>query len=417
MRAEILCVGTELLLGQIIDTNAAYIAQGLSRAGVDIYRKQTVGDNLERIAEAIRAALSRADVLVITGGLGPTNDDLTREAIARAFDVSLEHHEELAVPLRAMFARRKIPMSEINLRQAQLPQGANALHNSCGTAPGVFMARDGKMVFAVPGVPREMKAMLDHEIIPILLESSSGERQIIVNRVLRTTGIGESNLAAPIEDILTTSQNPTVAPLLFGQTEVHLRLTAKARDEAEAKVLLDEREAQIRARVGDFIFGVDDETMAAVVLRELKARGKTLAIAESVTGGLLASQLTDIAGASEVLQCGVVCYASAAKHRVLDVSTELMNEHGVVSPQVAEALSRGVRELGQTDFALSTTGEAGPTSASGQDVGTVFIGLADSSSTRSFARSFGGDRVIIKQRAAIAALDILRRHLLDLPQL
>ena len=426
MRAEILCVGTELLLGQIIDTNAAYIAQGLSRAGVDVYRKQTIGDNLERIAEAIRAALSRADILVITGGLGPTNDDMTREAIAVAFDVELEHHEELAIPLREMFARRKIPMSEINLRQAFLPRGATALHNSCGTAPGVHMARDGKMVFAVPGVPREMKAMLDNEIIPILLETLGGERQIIVNRVLRTYGVGESNLAAPIEDILVSSQNPTVAPLLFGQTEVHLRLTAKARDETEAKMLLDEREAQIRARVGQHIFGVDDETMAAVVLRELKSRGQTLSIAESVTGGLLASLLTDIPGSSEALQCGVVSYATDAKHRVLDVPQELINAHGVVSGEVAQAMASGVREISQSDFALSTTGEAGPVSGSGAEVGTVFVGLcerdgdssqSDTSSTRSFTRHFVGDRVIVKQRAAIWALDILRRHLLNLPPL
>ena len=417
MRAEILCVGTELLLGQIIDTNAAYIAGQLSRAGIDVHRKQTAGDNLERIVDCIRGAMSRADVLLITGGLGPTTDDLTREAIASALNVPLVHHQELEDELRAFFARRQIAMVESTFRQAYLPQGATAIPNSNGTAPGVQWEHDGKMIFAVPGVPREMKAMLDLSIIPHLLEQIGGERQIIVNRVLRTFGIGESVLAEPLEDILTTSQNPTVAPLLFGQTEVHLRLTAKARDEAEAKTLLDDTEAQVRARQGQHIFGVDDQTMAAVVLRELKQRNATLAVAESVTGGLIDSMLTDISGASEVLQLGVVSYATDAKIRVLDVPQETIDEHGVVSAQTAQAMADNVRKSGSTTFGLATTGEAGPTSSSGQPVGTVFVGLSDENGAHSFQREFIGDRIIIKQRASMFALDALRRYIMSLPQL
>ena len=417
MRAEILCVGTELLLGQIIDTNAAYIAGQLSRAGIDVHRKQTAGDNLERIVDCIRGAMSRADVLLVTGGLGPTTDDMTREAIAIALDVPLVHHQNLEDELRAFFASRQITMVESTFRQAYLPQGATAIPNSNGTAPGVQWERDGKMIFAVPGVPREMKAMLDLSIIPHLLEHIGGERQIIVNRVLRTFGVGESVLAEPLEDILTTSQNPTVAPLLFGQTEVHLRLTAKARDEAEAKVLLDDMEAQVRARQGQHIFGVDDQTMGAVVLRESSTRNATLSVAESVTGGLINSMLTDISGASEVLQLGIVSYATDAKIRVLDVPQNTVDEHGVVSAQTAEAIAEKVRRLGNTTFGLATTGEAGPTSSSGQTVGTVFVGLSDESGTYNFRRDFMGDRVIIKQRAAMFALDVLRRHLLGLPQL
>jgi len=417
MRAEILCVGTELLLGQIIDTNAAYIAGQLSRAGIDVHRKQTAGDNLERIVDCIRGAMSRADVLLITGGLGPTTDDMTREAIALALDVPLIHHQELEDELRDFFKSRQINMVESTFRQAYLPEGATAIPNSNGTAPGVQWEHDGKMIFAVPGVPREMKAMLDLSIIPHLLERIGGERRIIVNRVLRTFGIGESVLAEPLEDILTTSQNPTVAPLLFGQTEVHLRLTAKARDEAEAKTLLDDMEAQVRARQGQHIFGVDDQTMAAVVLRALKQRNATLAVAESVTGGLIDSMLTDIAGASEVLQLGVVSYTNEAKIRVLDIAQSTIDEHGVVSAQTAQAMAENVRRVGNTTFGLATTGEAGPTSSSGQPVGTVFVGLSDQNETHHFQREFIGDRIIIKQRASMFALDVLRRHIMGLPQL
>ncbi len=416
MRAEILCVGTELLLGQIINTNAAYMAGQLSRAGVDIYRKQTAGDNLERIVDCIRGALSRADVLLITGGLGPTTDDMTREAIALALDVPLVHHQNLEDELRAFFAGRQIKMVESTMRQAYLPDGATAIPNSNGTAPGVQWDKDGKMIFAVPGVPREMKAMLDLSIIPYLMEKSGGERQIIVSRVLRTFGVGESVLAEPLEDILTTSRNPTVAPLLFGLTEVHLRLTAKARDEAEAKVLLDDMEAQIRARQGQHVFGIDTQTIGEVVLRELKTREQTLSVAESITGGLVDSNLTDVPGASESLKLGVVCYSDEAKHRVLDVAPETIATHGAVSSEIAKAMAEKVRLLCNTTFGLATTGEAGPISGSAQPVGTVFIGLSDENGTKSFERHFAGDRVIIKQRASMAALDILRRHLLGLPQ-
>ena len=229
MRAEILCVGSELLLGQITDTNAVHIAQELARAGVDLHRKQTVGDNLDRIIDCIKGALSRADVLIITGGLGPTTDDLTREGIAGALGVELEMHDDLADELRAFFAQREIPMQETFLRQAYIPVGAQSFDNPTGTAPGVLYDKDGKMIFAVPGVPREMRAMMSETIIPTLLEKSGGQRMIIVSRVLRTFGVGESQLADEVEDILTSATNPTVAPLIFGNTEVHLRLTAKAK--------------------------------------------------------------------------------------------------------------------------------------------------------------------------------------------
>jgi nicotinamide-nucleotide amidase len=423
MNAEILCVGSELLLGQIIDTNAAYMAGELSRIGVNLHRKQTVGDNLDRIVDCIRGALSRADLLVITGGLGPTTDDLTREGIAAALGVELVRHAELEEPIRALFARRGTVPLESMMRQAYLPAGANALPNSNGTAPGVWaQTSDGKMIFAVPGVPKEMKVMLQLSIIPAILEHMEGERSIIVSRVLRTTGIGESALAEPLEDILTTATNPTAAPLIFGNTEVHIRLTAKATNPEEAKTLLDGLEAQIRERAGEHIFGIDDDTIASVVIRTLRERGQTLAVAESVTGGVVAQMLTDVPGSSDVFLGGVVTYSNEAKANLLGVSSAVIQEHTAVSAPVATAMAEGALRKFGADFALSTTGEAGPQAATDKPVGTVFIGLAggkDSGDHTEFSGSqlsIFGDRDAIRRRTAMNALNILRRHLLETNQ-
>ena len=413
MRAEILCVGSELLLGQITDTNAVYMAQELAKAGVDLYRKQTVGDNLDRITDCIRGALSRADVLIITGGLGPTTDDLTREGIARAMGVEQEFHEELAVKLRSFFEGRDIPMIETFLRQAYLPVGAKAFENPVGTAPGVMWDRDGKMIFAVPGVPKEMRAMVQGTIIPTLLEKSGGERQIIVSRVLRTFGVGESYLADEVEDILTTATNPTVAPLIFGNTEVHLRMTAKARNEEEAAHLLDEMEDRVRARVGHHIFGRDDQHLPQVLVDTLSARATTLAIAESLTGGWLGSSLTEAHGCSAVFMGGVIAYSPFIKEEVLGVSPADIEKYSVVSEQVAAQMAVGVQKAMGSTYGLSTTGEAGPDPATDNPVGTVYIGLAHPHGVNVEKKQFHGDREGIRKRAALAALDILRRFVLE----
>lgn len=413
MRTEILCVGSELLLGQIIDTNAAYIATQLARAGIDVYRKQVVGDNLDRIVDCIRGALSRADALIITGGLGPTTDDLTREGIAAALGVELEPRPELEKDLREFFARRGVTPTANNLKQAQLPAGSRAIPNPVGTAPGVQAeTADGKFIFAVPGVPREMRVLIDETVIPALLERMEGERNIIVSRTLRTFGIGESALAAPLEDILTTAENPTVAPLIYGKTEVHLRLTAKARNEEDARVLLDGMEPIIRERVGDYIFGVDDETLATVAIRLLTEAGKTVAVAESLTGGMLHSMLTDVPGASAALRGGVVTYHSDLKRDLLGVSPQLIETEGVVNAATAAAMADGVRRLCGADIGLATTGEAGPSAASRTAIGTVFIGLSANGHSETTDREYHGDREAIRMRSSLAALDLLRRYLL-----
>jgi nicotinamide-nucleotide amidase len=416
MRAEILCVGSELLLGQTIDTNAAFIATQLSRAGIDVHRKQTVGDNLDRIVDCIRGALSRADALIVTGGLGPTTDDLTREGIAAALGVPLEHRPELEQELRDFFARRNYRPGATIMRQAYLPQGAQALPNSNGTAPGVFAQQDGRMILAVPGVPREMRAMIELSVIPALLERMEGERQIIVSRTLRSFGIGESALAEPIEDILTSATNPTVAPLLFGKSaEVHLRLTAKSPTAEEATQLLDGMEERLRGRVGEHIFGVDEETLAAVVLRHMQQRGLTLAVAESLTGGMVNTMLTDVPGSSATLLGGVVAYSPGAKNEILNVPQHVIDQHSVVSAQTVATMAEGVLDLCGADIGLSTTGEAGPESGSGAPVGTVFIGLSHAGGTQTFERSFMSDRDTNRLRATMSALDVLRRYLQDTP--
>ncbi len=418
MRAEILCVGSELLLGQIIDTNAAYIAGQLARIGVDLHRKQTAGDNLERITDCIQGALRRADILVITGGLGPTTDDLTREAIAGALGVSLEYQEDLAQNLRDYFAKRNYQVGETTLRQAYLPATCTELHNPVGTAPGVqfegdFEGAKGKWIFAVPGVPREMRAMLDGGIIPILTAQMGGERQIIVSRILRAFGIGESGLADQVEDILTSATNPTVAPLIFGNTEVHLRLTAKTRDEAEAKILLDETENRIRERVGAFIFGIDAQTVPSVTLDLLQTRGETLGVAESLTGGVLSAFITDVPGSSALFRGGITAYNADLKREILGVGEATIAQSSVVSEEVAREMALGAQKITGATYALATTGEAGPTSQSGAAIGTVFIALAHPGGVKVEKREFHGDRDAIRKRAALSSLDMLRRFLLQ----
>lgn len=414
MKAEILCVGSELLLGQIIDTNAAFMAQQLSRIGVDLYRKQTAGDNLDRIVDCIRGALLRVDVLIITGGLGPTTDDLTREAIAAALGVPLEFHPELEAPILALWTNRgKTPPDTIG-RQAQLPQGARGLHNTCGTAPGVFAtAPGGQMIFAVPGVPREMKAMLELDIIPELTRRMDGAPSVIVSRVLRTVGIGESSLEDPIADILLNATNPTAAPLIFGNTEVHVRLTAKAPDAAAANAMLDELEAKIRERVGAHIFGIDEQTLPYVVLELLKKRGETLSVAESVTGGVISQMLTDVAGSSAAFLGGIVSYSNAAKVDVLGIPAATIENHGAVHATTAKAMADAARAKFGSTWALSATGEAGPASQSGQSVGTVYVGLSGENEAETTTLDLFGDRDSVRRRSAMNALNMLRLRLLD----
>lgn len=414
MGTEIITVGTELLLGQIIDTNASWIAQRLAEAGIDLYYKTTVGDNAGRIEAALRQALSRADVLITTGGLGPTEDDLTRDVVAAVLGRPLHLDSDVLARIEQRFAHRKIPMSENNRKQAMVPEGAEVLHNPNGTAPGLFLREGGRCVACMPGVPAEMKPMLTGQVIPQIREVF-GIRSRIVSRVLKMCGISESKVDQAIGDYFREMRNPTIG-ILAHAGEIHVRLTCKGEDPAEITRMLDALEGKVRLRLGALVFGRDEEKIEALVGQLLRARGATLAVAESCTGGLIASRLTDVAGSSDYFERGMVTYSTAAKQHLLGVPRELIGNSGVVSLDVVRVMADGVRRRSGTTFGLATTGIAGPSGGTSEKpVGLVCVALAWEGGDIAREYRFHGGRELIKYRAAQMALEMLRRHLLGVP--
>ena len=414
MGTEIITVGTELLLGQIIDTNASWIAQRLAEAGIDLYYKTTVGDNAGRIEAALRQALSRADVLITTGGLGPTEDDLTRDVVAAVLGRPLHLDSDVLARIEQRFAHRKIPMSENNRKQAMVPEGAEVLHNPNGTAPGLFLREGGRCVACMPGVPAEMKPMLTGQVIPQIREVF-GIRSRIVSRVLKMCGISESKVDQAIGDYFREMRNPTIG-ILAHAGEIHVRLTCKGEDPAEITRMLDALEGKVRQRLGALVFGRDEEKLEALVGQLLRARGATLAVAESCTGGLIASRLTDVAGSSDYFERGMVTYSTAAKQHLLGVPRELIGNSGVVSLDVVRVMADGVRRRSGTTFGLATTGIAGPAGGTSErPVGLVCVALAWEGGDIAREYRFHGGRELIKYRAAQMALEMLRRHLLGVP--
>ncbi|NMB45559.1 MAG: competence/damage-inducible protein A [Firmicutes bacterium] len=413
MLAELIMVGTELLLGDVVDTNSAYMAQRLAELGVDLYYVTRVGDNRERIAQLVQQAHQRADLVITAGGLGPTADDLTKEAVADAFGKELELCTEALAAIEQRFRRLQTSMSENNKRQAYLPAGAQALPNPKGTAPGVLLELDeGKAVIMLPGVPVELKAIMDESVVPYI-KQRLGENGIgiIYSRVLRFYGLGESSLDSMIQDIIAVQTNPTIAPYA-GSGEVRLRLTAKAANETEAARLIKPVEEQLLARLGSYFYGYGDEGMEMVVARLLLSQGRTIALAESCTGGLISHKLTSVPGSSGYYIQGAVTYSNTAKESVLGVDPELLSQFGAVSEQVAQAMAIGVREWAGTDIGLSVTGIAGPGGGTEtKPVGLVYFGLSHADGAETHRRQFAGDRLQVKERAALAALDILRQHL------
>jgi len=414
MGTEIITIGTELLLGQIIDTNASWIAQRLAEAGIDLYYKTTVGDNAGRIEAALRQALSRADVLITTGGLGPTEDDLTRDVVAAVLGRPLHLDSDVLARIEQRFAHRKIPMSENNRKQAMVPEGAEVLHNPNGTAPGLFLREGGRCVACMPGVPAEMKPMLTGQVIPQIREAF-GIRSRIVSRVLKMCGISESKVDQAIGDYFREMRNPTIGVLAHAG-EIHVRLTCKGEDPAEITRMLDALEGKVRQRLGALVFGRDEEKLEALVGQLLRARGATLAVAESCTGGLIASRLTDVAGSSDYFERGMVTYSTAAKQHLLGVPRELIGNSGVVSLDVVRVMADGVRRRSGTTFGLATTGIAGPSGGTSErPVGLVYVALAWEGGDIAREYRFHGGRELIKYRAAQRALEMLRRHLLGIP--
>ena len=414
MRCDVVAIGTELLLGQVIDTNSAWIGEHLALSGIDSLLQVKVGDNIDRMIAVLRQTVAAADAVIVCGGLGPTHDDLTREAIAAVMGVELVHDEAVAAVITELFASRGRYMAANNLRQAMVPVGATVIPQTRGTAPGLIcpVEIDGvsKVVYAVPGVPHEMKEMLERAVLPDL-RARSGDTSVIVSRTLRTWGESESGLNERLDGViadLDAAGNPTLAFLASGWEGMKVRLTAKAPTVAEGEALIEPVEERIRDIVGEIVFGIDDETMELVVLRALRDRGWSLGLAESVTGGLVAGRITAVPGASDVFRGSIVSYASEVKFDVLGVP-----EGPVVSEDAAAAMAGGARRVLGADVGLALTGVAGPTEQDGMPVGTlcIAIALADGRSVTRTLR-LPGQRDQMRQMSVITALDLLRRQLL-----
>jgi nicotinamide-nucleotide amidase len=413
MRCEVVAIGTELLLGQIVDTNSSWIGERLAVAGIDSHFQTKVGDNRERIVQALRIALSRSDAVIVCGGLGPTQDDITREAIAEVMNVGLERVDEIGERIRRMFESRGREMPENNLRQADVPAGASVIEQVRGTAPGLICPVGHKVVYAVPGVPYEMTEMMERAIVPDL-QARAGTTATILSRTLKTWGVAESKLAellAPRLEALdgAGSSGATIAFLASGIEGIKVRITVKSDDAESARGLLSAEEAQVRLILGDLVFGVDDDTMESSVGHLLRAADLTLGIAESLTGGLVGSRLTNVIGASEWFRGGIVSYASDVKFSVLDVP-----EGPVVSEEAAIAMATGAQRVLGADVGLAFTGVAGPAEQDGERPGTVFVGLAMPGEGGAAATrlQLPGDRERVRQFAAISGLDLLRKRLL-----
>jgi len=411
MRCEVLAIGTELLLGQIVDTNSAWIGEQLAASGIDSYEHRVIGDNQDRIVAALHDLLSRADAVLVCGGLGPTQDDLTRDAIAEVMGVPLVRRDDLAEQIATMFRVRVRDMPQNNLRQADVPEGGDAIPNPIGTAPGlVCEVGAGKVVYAVPGVPYEMTQMVTDHVIPDLLRRS-GEASVIVSRSLKTWGTSESALAEMVAHRLDALDaqggNPTIAFLARGIEGLVVRVTAKAATDADARALVDAEDVELRAILGDLVFGVDDETMEHAVLASLRRRGWTLGVAESLTGGLIGARIVNVPGASEVFRGTIGAYATEVKRSVLGIAAA-----SVVSEEAAREMAAAAARVLGADVGIAATGVAGPTEQDGVAVGTVCFGIAlPGHPPEAVTARLPGDRERLRQFSTISLLNLLRLRL------
>lgn len=406
MKAEIIAVGTELLLGEILDTNSQYLAQQLTPLGIDLYFITHVGDNLGRLTDTIRRALERSDLVVMTGGLGPTEDDLTREAVAAALGEEMRVVPELEQHLRAWFARRNRPMPERNVKQATLIPSAEAVPNPIGTAPGWWVEKNGKFIACLPGVPHEMRKMWEEQIVPRLAKHAGSG--ILVTRILKTLGAGESAVEELIQPVI-RSANPTAATYAK-QDGVYVRLAAKAETREAALQMLDAFEAEVRRYIGQYVYGVDDETLPDVLGDLLHRQGLTLAVMESCTGGLLGSTITDAPGSSAYFRGGIVAYTADAKIGA-GVPAEVVERQGTVSAETAVAMASAARrELG-ADIGLATTGVAGPDEIEGKPVGTLHVAMDFLGKIESDSSIYSTTRPQFKRRAVMDVLYLLWREL------
>ncbi|HEX5565273.1 MAG TPA: competence/damage-inducible protein A [Sporosarcina sp.] len=403
MKAEIIAVGSELLLGQITNTNAAFISARLAEVGIDVYYHTVVGDNPKRLEDAITIAQNRADLIIFSGGLGPTKDDLTKETIAKMLGTELESDNAALSSIEAYFNRTGRSMTENNKKQALILTGSTVLTNNNGMAPGMAIEKNGICYILLPGPPHEMEPMFEKEAIPYLL-GTSGKREVIVSRVLKFYGIGEAELEYRVQSILEKQTNPTVAPLASPDSVI-LRLTAKAESNEAAQKLIEPVESEIRSMVGPFIYGTDDDTLSSKAAELLKCSKFTISAAESLTAGLFMAELADEPGISSSLRGGVVVYDEAAKMDQLDIPGSLLNEYGVVSPECAAVLARNVKRKFGSDIGVGLTGAAGPDPHDGKPVGTVWIGIAfRDEEVKTYKLDLSGSRNANRKRAARFAL-------------
>ncbi len=414
MNAEILCVGTELLLGDIVNTNSAYIARELAAIGVGVYYQSVVGDNTERLKSSLRLAFSRADIVVMTGGLGPTYDDLTKETVAEYFGVPMEMDETSLKSIRSFFDKIGHTMTKNNEKQALMPKGAVVFKNNHGTAPGLAISNAKNTAVLLPGPPQEMVPMFQESVVPYLLRFSDW---ILVSHNVKIFGIGESRVEDMLYDLMKNSQNPTIAP--YAKTgEVTLRVTASGKTLQECETLITPVITRIREILGKHIYGIDVPNLQYALVERLKEKGLKIAVAESCTGGLLAERITQVPGASEVFDCGVCTYANRIKNQLLGVKEDTLRKYGAVSEQTAAEMAAGVRKLADADIGISTTGIAGPGGGTEEKpVGTVFVGIDSKTETvvlplRLSARNNGDARDMIRhmtaQNAFFAALDVIK---------
>ena len=405
MIAEIVSVGTELLMGQIVNTDAQFLARRLAALGITMYRQSTVGDNPGRVKEAVREALSRADLVITTGGLGPTEDDLTKEMVAEALGLPMVRHDEVVEGIRRYFESTGREMTPNNLRQADFPEGARLMPNRKGTAPGCIAEKDGKRVAVLPGPPHELIDMYEQQLEPYLLSLSD---QVIASRFLHIVGVGESIVETRLMDLFHW-ESPTLA-LYCAPGEVTARLTVRCGKDVDPAPLLEPLQKEIRARLGESVYAEGlDASMPKTVVEMLTARRETVSVAESLTGGMLASRLVDVPGASAVLGESYVTYANEAKERLLGVSGETLRAHGAVSEQCAREMAEGCRRASGADWALATTGIAGPDGGTPEKpVGTVYIACAGRQGVVVKALKLRGDRTRVRSMTCLYAMDLLR---------
>jgi nicotinamide-nucleotide amidase len=415
LKAEIISIGDELLIGQVINTNQAFIAEKLNSVGVFADRMTTVGDNEEDIIDAFQKAITAHDIVTVTGGLGPTHDDITRAVVCRFFNTDLVINNDALDNVKKIFSRRNLPPHKVNEDQALVPRACTVIQNWLGTAPGYFFERNGKFFFVMPGVPYEMKAMIDDFVLPFIKKQKTG--LVIRHLTLKTTGIAESFLAEQIGDVknLFSPDSGITLAFLPSPLGVRLRITAKAKSVDEAEHSIQDVEAKLRNKTEKYIYASGDRELEDIIGTLLKERKLTLAIAESCTGGLITDRITNISGSSEYFVQGMITYSNKSKIHELGVPSDFVKQYGAVSRQVAEAMAFGIRTKSNADIGISTTGIAGPTGGSVEKpVGLVWIGFSDKDETFALQFNFGRERRIIKERAAQAALELVRRRILKI---